>query len=181
MKKRIILFLMSTFLLTACSNNQKKDATTNNSTEKQSSQYSSDKTTPSTQTKKDGSYDFSNDEVELKINNVTTGKGMENTNIVFIDYSAKNKSSVSVEAQNLFMNYITVFQNGVEFEVGHAFVDSSSPKYEEVNKLSQEVYPNEQIQTSFIYALNDTESPIELRYHDRNSDKIIKTETYELN
>ncbi|MCC9082524.1 DUF5067 domain-containing protein [Enterococcus faecium] len=47
---------------------------------------------------------------------------MENTNIVFIDYSAKNKSSVSVEAQNLFMNYITVFQNGVEFEVGHALL-----------------------------------------------------------
>lgn len=181
MKKIFILLLMSGFILTACSTKQKEKTTDSSTAEISSSQNSSNKTTSSKQTKKETNVDFSNDEVNLKITNVSTGKGMDDTDVVFIDFVAKNKSNFPVKAQDLFMNYITTYQKGIEFEVGNAFIDSGEPKYEEVNKLSQEVSPNEEVRASFIYQLTDTESPIELRYHDRNSDKILKTETYELN
>lgn len=78
------------------------------------------------------------------------------------------------------MNYIKASQNDNKFEIGQAFVNSTNPKYEDVNKLSQEVYPNEEMIASFIYALYDTSSPITLKFHNRNSDDILKTKNYKI-
>lgn len=180
MKKSFVFVLLCSVFLTACSNNQESNSTNNvNTTETSEIIDTSKDAIQSSEHKKQDSSDFSNDDVDIKINGISLGKSTDNADIVFIDYYVKNKTDVSIKAQDLFMNYIKAYQNGNEFEVGQAFVDSTNPKYEDVNKLSQEVYPNEEINASFIYALYDTSSPITLNFHNRNSDDILKTKNYE--
>ncbi|EPF5050271.1 hypothetical protein ACSSTF_004869, partial [Escherichia coli] len=97
MKKIIALLLVSSFAFTACSESKKESKNDIGSTEVTKNQHSSEKTLSSKQTKANENFDFKNEEVEIKINGITSGKGMDDTDVVFVDYSAKNKANVAVE------------------------------------------------------------------------------------
>ncbi|MBL1225413.1 DUF5067 domain-containing protein [Enterococcus sp. BWR-S5] len=174
MRKASFVLLFSVLLLGACSSQEDQ---TSESQPSSSESFENSITIESSNN--DSALSFSNDEVDLVINNLTTGRGMDNSEIVFIDYTARNKSSISVDAQYLFMYYVTAYQNETELEFGY-IDDTTDERYEAVQKLDQEIYSNEEVTASFTYKLIDSNAPIELRFHDRNQTETLKTDTFEI-
>lgn len=175
MRKASFILLFSVLLLGACSSQE--DQTSEN---QPSSSKSFENSITIESSNNDSALSFSNDEVDLVINNLTTGRGMDNSEIVFIDYTAKNKSNIAVDAQYLFMYYATAYQNEIELEFGY-IDDATDERYEAVQKLEQEIYPSEEVTAIFTYKLIDSNTPVELRFHNRNQTESLKTENFEIN
>lgn len=125
-------------------------------------------------------FDFNNEFVGINIVN-TSFNSDEHSNLFFVEYTALNHSEEPLQAQQLFFNSVEAYQDGEKLDFG-TVSESEKDLYDLAMKLSDDVLPNEEVHTVFIYRFTDTEIPIELRFYENQEHNIepIKVLTYEV-